>query len=498
MHKRLPIFYNALLLTGVNLLLRLVSTSFQVYLSGRIGAEGIGLLQLVMSVGSMAMTAGMAGIRTATMYLTAEALGRKQHKTIGWVLSACIRYSLVCSCALSALLYYAAPWIAESWIGNTQIIGAVRLFAAFLPVVCLCGVMSGYFTAANRIRSLAAVEIAEQFFSMGITILALSFWAGNSPARACQSVVIGSSAGACLTLICLVVLRLKEQSYGCEKVPVTRKLLDTAVPLAFADDLKAGISTTENMMVPKRLSLYAGSGSPLAEFGTVCGMVFPVMMFPAAILFGLNELLIPELARCNASGSRSRIQYLVQRSLRVAMLYGIFFCGMLVLLADELCMALYGNSDAGRYLKQFSLMVPMLYCDAVTDAMTKGLGQQKLCVRYNILTSALDVIFLYLLLPKFGMQGYFLSFLATHLLNFILSLRRLLIITGRQMQWKIPLASIVIMFAAIWGASHITAPVLRAITYPVLLGSSLFLLGIVKKEDLNWLLSLLQQKERSH
>ena len=72
MPKKLPIFYSALLLTGVNLLLRLVSTSFQVYLSGRIGAAGIGLLQLVMSVGTLAMTAGMAGIRTATFYLTAE------------------------------------------------------------------------------------------------------------------------------------------------------------------------------------------------------------------------------------------------------------------------------------------------------------------------------------------------------------------------------------------------------------------------------------------
>ena len=57
MKKQVPIFYSALLLTGVNLLLRLVSTSFQVYLSGRIGAEGIGLLQLVLSVGSMAMVA---------------------------------------------------------------------------------------------------------------------------------------------------------------------------------------------------------------------------------------------------------------------------------------------------------------------------------------------------------------------------------------------------------------------------------------------------------
>ena len=38
------------MLTGVNLLLRFVGTSFQVYLSGKIGASGIGLVQLVMSV----------------------------------------------------------------------------------------------------------------------------------------------------------------------------------------------------------------------------------------------------------------------------------------------------------------------------------------------------------------------------------------------------------------------------------------------------------------
>ena len=76
MPKRLPIFYSALLLTGVNLLLRLVGTSFQVYISGRIGAAGVGLLQLVMSVGGMALIAGMAGIRTSAMYLTAEELGK--------------------------------------------------------------------------------------------------------------------------------------------------------------------------------------------------------------------------------------------------------------------------------------------------------------------------------------------------------------------------------------------------------------------------------------
>ena len=57
---RLPIFYSAMLLTFVNLLLRFAGTGFQVYLSGRIGAAGIGLLQLVMSVNGLAVVAGIA------------------------------------------------------------------------------------------------------------------------------------------------------------------------------------------------------------------------------------------------------------------------------------------------------------------------------------------------------------------------------------------------------------------------------------------------------
>lgn len=494
MRRSMPIFYSAILLTAVNLLLRLVSTSFQVYVSGRIGAAGVGLLQLVMSVGSMAMTAGIAGIRTATMYLTAEELGRKQYGNVSWVLSGCFLYSIVCSSVVALLLYSAAPLIAQHWIGDAQTIGALRLLAATLPMTCLCGCMTGYFTAANRIGTLAAVEVAEQLSSMAATLTALHFWAGDDPGRACQAVVLGSSTGACLTLCCLTVLRIREKQTTGPRIAVRSRILQAAGPLALADNLKAGISTTENLMVPKRLALYPGTQAPLAEFGTVCGMVFPVLMFPACILFGLAELLIPELARCNAANSQQRIHYLVRRSLRVAMLYGLCFCGLLFLLSDTLCLALYDSHEAGQYLRLFSLLVPMLYCDAITDAMTKGLGQQKICVRYNILTSTLDVVFLYILLPKFGMQGYFWSFLVTHLLNFLLSLRRLLRITGERIRIHIPLFAAAVTIVSIWGASYITFPAGQIVVFLGLLGSLLYLLGIVRKEDILWLRGLVKKK----
>lgn len=488
----MPIFYSALMLTGVNLLLRFVSTSFQVYISGRIGASGVGLLQLVLSVGSLAMTAGIAGVRTATMYLTAEELGKKRPGNVTWVLSGSFLYSILCSGAVGALVYLFAPAIAKNWVGDIRTVEAIRLLAAFLPVSCLCGVMTGYFTAANRIGTLAAVEVAEQLCSMGATILALTFWAGSDPGRACQAVVLGSCAGALLTLSSLVILRIRERAITAKRIPIAHRLADTAVPLALADDLKAGISTTENLMVPKRLALYTADS--LALFGTVCGMVFPILMFPAAILFGLTELLIPEMARCNAAGSRRRISYLMHRSLRVALIYGTLCGGILFLTATELCGSLYSSTEAGTFLRWFAPLTVMLYCDIVTDAMIKGLGQQKASVRYNILTSTIDVVLLFILLPKYGISGYFFSFLVTHLVNFILSLRRLLKITGEEIPLHIPALTIAAALFAAWVAGFLAPPLMRAAAFAIILICLLFLLKILRREDIHWIKGLIYKK----
>ncbi len=492
--KKLPIFYSALLLTGVNLLLQLIGTSFQVYLSGRIGAEGIGLLQLVLSVGSMAMVAGIAGIRTATMYLTAEEVGKNRKDRLIWVLSGCVGYSLIASLTVGIGVYLFAPMIATHWIGNARITDAIRLFAAFLPVNCLCGVMVGYFTGTSRIGTLAAVEVAEQFCSMICTVLLLGLWAGHDAEKACQSVVVGSGMGSCLTLASLVLLRLKEPLQRGNRIPMAARLRSTAVPLALADNLRTGISTAENLMVPKRLSLYKGVQSPLAAFGTLRGMVFPVLVFPMAILFGLTELLIPELARCNAAGSQERIHYLVKRSLHIALLYGSFCGCILYLLAEPLCMQLYASPEAGRYLKWFAPLAVMLYCDSVTDAIIKGMGEQKASVRYNICTNAMDVALLYLLLPKLGIAGYFISFTVTHAINFMLSLRRLLKITKLSISVTTPLLTLSAAVFAAWAAGFTGNLLFRAAGGSLIFICLLRLTGVLRRQDFYWVQGLIKVK----
>ena len=496
MSKKMPIVYGALTLTGVNLLLRFVGTSFQVYISSAIGPAGVGLLQLVLSVGGLCMTAGIAGIRTTAMYLTAEELGKKRTGNVSWVMSGCFVYCIVTSGCISLALHHFAPFIAKNWIGDENALGALRVFASFLPVSCLCGVMTGYFTAANRIGTLAAVEVAEQLFSMSITILALRVLPHTDSAGACQAVVLGSCGGNTLTLICLIVLYLSRKKEYAKRIPVSRRILSTAVPLALADDLKAGISSVENLMVPKRLALYSGIADPLASFGIISGMVFPVMMFPAAILFSLSELLIPELARCAASESKQRIRYLVRRNLRVSLFYGLCCGSILFLVAQPLCERLYPGVEVARYLRWFAALVPMLYCDAVVDGMTKGLGQQKYCVRYNIMTNAIDVCLLFILLPRLGLTGYFISFLLTHLLNFLLSLRRLVLVSGIRVNFYIPALTAAAALLSAMGALAFTGWIRQITAFWGLFLSISYFFGVLGPGDIQWIRGLLIPGQR--
>lgn len=496
MTKGRSLLRGALMLTCVNLLLRFGGTAFQVWLSGRIGAAGVGLLQLILSVNMLALTLGAAGGRTTAMYLTAEALGQGRGADSDRILSGCFVYSILCAGTVSAGLFAFAPGLAEGWIGTMEALPALRTWASFLPVVCLTGVMTGYFTAANRIGTLAAVEVAEQLVSIGVTAACLNLVAPGDRAASCRCVVLGSCVGAVLTLGCLMLLYARSASDGESRIQVCRSILRCAVPLAVADDLKAGISAVENLMVPRRLALFAGVGDPLAAFGRVSGMVFPVMMFPAAILSSLAEVLIPELARCAAVGSRNRIRYLVRRNLRAALVYGLCCGGLLYLLSDDLCARLYPGEEIAPMLRRFAVLVPMLYCDLLADAMTKGLGQQAACARYSIISNVLDVGLMYFLLPRYGIEGYFVSFALTHAVNFGLSLRKVLEIGDVRVSMFFPVWSAAAAVAAVLGGGCFPGTVQRAAAFGGLFFGICFYTGVLGKGDIRWVRGLLLRRQK--
>lgn len=492
MRGKPTIFYGTLLLSGVNLLLQGVSMLFQIYLSRTIGAAGLGLLQLILSVGAMALTIGISGVRITAMYLCAEEIGLKRQQGLRRVLSACVCYGLAMSMAAGLILILGAKPLSQHWIGDMRAAISLRILGSFLPVNCLCSIMTGYFTASGRLRQLAGIEIGERVVYIGLTVLLLQFWAGQDLARACCAIVLGSCASGILSLgaMGLMCLRsLPKPLPGEEKLPVIRRMLNLCVPLAIGDYVRSGLSTTEQMLIPRGLEKHGGSvDASMAAYGTIHGMVFPVIMFPTAFLAALIDLLIPELSQSRIRGRVERIRALTDHCFRVGALFACTCAGILHLFAGLLGTSLYRSAQAGYYIAVFSPLVAVLYLDSITDGLLKGLGQQVHTVRFNTLTSALDVLGLLVLLPRFGIAGYFISFTVTHFLNFILSMGRLLNVTG----YRLP-AWFCVKLLLCFGICIVVARPFPWSFLPLFL-SSLALCRAFQREDIRWFLGVLRRK----
>ena len=496
---------NTLLLTLSNLAIRAVSMLFQVYLADKIGAAGLGLMQLIASVSILAMTLGYSGVRTAAMYLAAEEFGHGRLGGVRVAIRSCMIYGLILSTAAGLLLMRLSPWLAERWIQDSRAASSLHLIGLFLPFSCMISVLDGYFTACGKVRQMVSIELLDQGFAIILTVILLHSRAASDPEWACCAIFAGNGIanGVCMLLMLWIYHR------DCRTFPpapkglaMGKRLIRLCLPLAVNEYLRSGLSTLEHLLIPHGLRQNGDSGEEaLSTYGVIHGMVFPVITFPAAILFSLADVLVPELARCCAAGNQGRIQYLTDRCLRFGLFFACAVAGLLYLLADPLGLLLYHNTEAGMYIRFFAPLILILYLDAVVDGMHKGLGQQLSCVRYNTLTSFLDVALLFLLLPRYGIAGFLFSFSVTHLLNFYLSLRRLLVVT----EYPLPLLDSVKIILLTGGAVLLmerlpsAAPVTGAQT--VLFGAIYLLLLVLlspialSTEDRDWFSSLFRIKK---
>lgn len=497
------ILKSALLLTAVNLLLRGVSMVFQVYLSDRIGAAGVGLMQLILTVESVATTFGLSGARVAAMYLCAEEYGRRSRSGVRSAIACCLRYGLACSLAAAAALWLGAERAAAAWLHRPEAAGCLRMAALGLPAGCCCAVLSGYFTACGQIGRLVRVEVAERLACLALTMALLLGSAGRSAVQTCTTVLLAGNVttlACCLLLGGLIRRDCRAVRPGRER-GMRRRMWRLCIPLALSDYLRSGLRALEQLLIPWGLMRAGGSyEGAMADYGLICGMVFPVLMFPAALLFALSDLLVPELARCRAEGDGRRVRHLTEQCLRMGLLFSGCVAGLMFALADSLGLLLYGRAEVGRYLRLLAPMIVSLYLDAIVDGMLKGLGEQVACARFNTCTTALDAAVLWLLLPRFGLPVYLLSFALSHLVNFALSLRRLLRVTGYRP--GLPYARRALLCAAaaaaaafsVFGIGPAGLMAGRLAVFGAVFALLLWALTLLTPADLRWLRHMLQSR----
>ena len=174
--KKVLFIKNTLILTVTALLLRSIGIVFRIWLTGKIGAEGIGLYQIVFSVYILASTFASTGICTAVTRVVTERLAAGDPRGGFRAVRAAVLLSLLCAGATAALLRLFGGFIAVNLLAQPQAEPAIRILPISLPFLGASACVRGYFTARRRSLPGSLGQILEQLVRIAVTIALMAYF----------------------------------------------------------------------------------------------------------------------------------------------------------------------------------------------------------------------------------------------------------------------------------------------------------------------------------
>ena len=428
MSKRVKFFYNGVLLSIVGLAMRAVGLFLGAYISGIIGAEGIGLQGLIGTVYSFAVTLATSGVGLSVTRLVAASIGEGRADGER-ILKGAFLDAFLFGILATALLFTLAGPIGLYILSDTRVAVALRILSLSLIPIALSSVISGYFVAVRRVTLNAAVQVVGQIIRIGFTVLLLLKFSGAGVEAAVIALAIGSSATELICfLVALVEYLIDRRIYGTveNKGYATADVARMALPIALSQYVRSFLLSVEHSLIPRRLVERGNTREEaLSSYGYLHGMALPIILFPMTPLGSFSGLLVPEFAESEGSGDRARMERIATEAISKTLGYAVMIAVFIFAFAEELGYVIYGTYEAGHFIGFLAPVIPLMYLDHVTDSMLKGIGEQVYSMWVNIADSFLSVLLVYLLIPMFDISGYALVIIIMELFNFTLSFLRL-------------------------------------------------------------------------
>ena len=442
--KRSSMLYGTVLLTATGLVSQGLGFLYRIALSRLIGAEIMGLYQLIMPVYSVILSITAIGLTNAVSTLSSTYHALENRKAAGQVLSQCVKafLLLIGLTALVVVLFYDPISVYLLGDARTQL-GLLLL----LPCIALTGIENlhkHFFYGSGAVKPPAVTELLEQFIRTAAVLGLLVVFLPQNAERTVGLIVLGMVICEVFSAATLLVLyqRVKRRGLGGageEKHLLRRKVAAIAVPIgatALAGNL---MGAANSVLIPQRLVAGGATVSEaMSEFGVLCGMTLPMLMLPTAFLGALGLMLVPQMAEHAALGKKQAIRDSIHGAMSATSAISLPAMAFLVVLGPTIGEALFHEPSVGDFMIPLAVAV-VLDCYRTVFACTlNGIGKQPTTARISILCGGVQLAFTVLTVKEWGIAGYVAGFVASDFIGAFLTAWAVQRATGlkpRIFQW---------------------------------------------------------------
>ncbi|MBE3575354.1 MAG: oligosaccharide flippase family protein [Firmicutes bacterium] len=465
-------------LTAAGLVSRAIGLVYRIYLVRLVGAEAIGLFQIIFPLYWVALLLGSLGVPTAVAKLVADyqALGDTPRiaRVMRW------SFALVAAASLfwSVLLLWSVPFLSAQVLSDPRTAPALWVVAPSLPAVAIAAVLRGYFEGRQQMTALALLQVAEQLVHVGVT-LGLVLLVPGADARALAVVLAAGSVASDVAGLLILGLGMwpryrppavrgpfprpwplaspfpggtgvagtgsaagqgmvrRASAASARPAPaapasvwrfwhqsVLRRILTLAVPAAAGRLVISLSSTVSALLVPRGLQAAGFTVSQATTiYGEISGMALNLAFLPTIFTSSLATNMVPAAARAALRGP-AELQHFAERALKLTTLVCLPMTAALTFFGPDLGVLFFASERAGLITQALALPIFVTYWQQVSTGILQGSGHPGLPLVASGAATTAGAILVYLLVPRpnLGLNGAILALSISYLLGGLLSL----------------------------------------------------------------------------
>ena len=277
------------ILAVVNILIKVLGFIYRIILVRLIGAEGLGLFELISPITMLVFTMVGSGVPIAIIRLITQSIANnKKYESIKIVEYTSLIMFFV-SLLLSIILFLGAPFIANSILRDERLLIPLYIFAPAIIFPSLAAILRGYFYGIKNVIPPALSQFLEQvariFMVFALLSILYPFKEDKAIIISMVAVVFSEFIGL-LLLIYFFKINKKNSLVNSrtEKLPFLStmgKFSTIALPITLSRVVNSLLRVATSIIIPSRL-MVSGLDNPtaLSKYGEINGMAIPFFFYP--------------------------------------------------------------------------------------------------------------------------------------------------------------------------------------------------------------------------
>ncbi|WP_304507272.1 putative polysaccharide biosynthesis protein [Anaerotignum sp.] len=411
------IITGTLILTTANLITKFMGFFYRVFMSNAIGAEGMGLYQLILPIYVLTWSITSAGFTTTISRLSAQENVLGQSGNIGRIVKQSILLSLGLSLIVSSCLFLFSDQIALSLLKDGRAALSLRLLSFAIPFMAAGSCFRGFFIGLQNTLIPAFSQVLEQAIRILTIYLLAGIFVPMGLTYACCAAVAGVVLGEFLSFVFVIIsyLRFKRRKKMIKKPSLSpfaacNMILTMAIPLSATRIAGSLLATTENILIPRQLQLFGQNAQEaLSSYGELTGMAMPLILLPSACLMAASVSLVPEISEACAVQQNHRISQTVSVTFLFTFIIGIGAAALFAVFPREICYIVYNRQGLGELLFPLAFLCPFIYAQTTLHGLLNGMGEQFFLFRNNLVTSVITIAGIWFFMPLYGIPAFLVS-----------------------------------------------------------------------------------------